>query len=140
MLLRVIALGAWLGIAQGRVQLLLGSTDAAIGYLETAAPLSRRNLRPIVEHHLAEAYLAAGRPAEAAQLLEREVTTMETISFWGPIRYVNAIFMLGQAYEGTGKSKEAAEQYRRILEMYKDGDPRIPLRDEARERLEQLQT
>jgi tetratricopeptide (TPR) repeat protein len=130
---------AWVRIAQGRVSLLQGHTGDAIRNLEAAVPLNRRNLRPIAEHYLAEAYLEAGRPADAVPLLKRQLTNLETIDFWLPVDFAEANFMLGQAYEGTGKTRKAVEQYRRVLEMYENGDPDIPLRDKARQRLEQIQ-
>jgi tetratricopeptide (TPR) repeat protein len=49
-----------------------------------------------------------------------------------------AWFYLGEAYEGKGDATRAAAAYEQLLELWKDGDKDLPLRKEARIRVDRL--
>ena len=58
--------------------------------------------------------------------------------FWAPI-CVEDHYLLGTAYEKSGWTAKAIEQYREFLEIWKDADPGIPSVEDARARLAALE-
>jgi len=49
-----------------------------------------------------------------------------------------AHYLLGTAYEESGWTSKAVEQYQQFLDILKDADPGIEVIDEAEERLARL--
>ena len=48
-------------------------------------------------------------------------------------------YVRGRAYEGKGDTKAALENYRKLLEIWKNGDEDIPERIDALERISALE-
>jgi tetratricopeptide (TPR) repeat protein len=94
-----------------------------------------------MRYALAAAYLGSGKLGEAAEELEALVTDYgEDRIAANPTWAVKTHYLLGQAYEQSGWSRQAAEQYERFLGFWGDGDPGIPAVEDARGRLARLKT
>ena len=87
---------------------------------------------------LAEAYLESGRLGEAVTEFERVLSRYDSNRALCSFRAVKAYYLLGLAYEKSGWSKKAIEQYEEFLEIWKDADPGIPEVEDAKERLAKL--
>jgi TolB-like protein/Tfp pilus assembly protein PilF len=114
----------------GLIDLERGNTRQAIQRLsEAAIPDLRSRGGPSYKAALAEAYLADGRPAEAARQLE---ATLRAEPYRKPLHYE-----LGLALEAAGEPDRAAAEYRRFLDAWRDADPDAPFVTDARARLDQ---
>jgi len=88
---------------------------------------------------LARAYLESGRLGEAVGVFENTLSRYDrTRASYYAIEAVKAHYLLGLAYEKSGWSKKAIEQYEEFLEIWKDADPGIPEVEDAKERLNRL--
>ncbi len=87
---------------------------------------------------LAEAYLNAGRMADAIQRFEdlRSQYTYDRamLGHWS----VKIHYYLGVAYEETGRIDDAVGQYETYLDILKDADPGLPAASDAVHRLTRL--
>jgi tetratricopeptide (TPR) repeat protein len=123
----------------GLVEYGRGNIDEAIELLRTALEAEDQpyfHLRT----HLAEAFIEAGRLGEAVELLEAALSDYGRARAMVPIRAVKAYYWLGLAYEGSGWTAKAIEQYETFLGIWKDADPGIATADDARQRLARLRT
>jgi tetratricopeptide (TPR) repeat protein len=99
-------------------------------------PLDLTHASPFSEEYgrflRAEALLAAGNDAEALRWLENGFTTTpDELLFGAPIA-----LRLGDIYERRGERQKAADEYTRVLRLWKRCDARLrPAVDEARTRL-----
>lgn len=84
------------------------------------------------------AYLATGDVDNAIKTLERDITYLREELFYSPYFHVRSRYVLGLAYEQSGRKDKAAEQYRKFLDIWKDADSGIPEIDDARKRLSAL--
>jgi tetratricopeptide (TPR) repeat protein/tRNA A-37 threonylcarbamoyl transferase component Bud32 len=120
-------------VLEGYGLLSRGEPAAAIpileaSYADASPPLSRERLP---RWWLAEAYLEAGRPADAVPFLR---------SFWIPPVGV-AWYHLGQTYERLGDPATAIAAYAEFLEAWQYADPAVRyLAEDARARIEALET
>jgi tetratricopeptide (TPR) repeat protein/predicted Ser/Thr protein kinase len=87
---------------------------------------------------LAEAYLESGKLGEAVTEFERVLLRYDSNRALCALRAVKTHYLLGLAYERSGWSKKAIEQYEEFLEIWKNADPGIPEVEDAKERLEKL--
>ena len=88
---------------------------------------------------LAGAYLQSGRLGEAVEELEAMTSDYsEDRVAANPIGAVKTHYLLAKAYERSGWSRQAEEQYERFLDFWGDGDPGIPAVEDARESLARL--
>ncbi len=122
----------WAGL--GCIQQAKGDLGAAIGSLEKGVAGNTFTPRHM---HLVLAYLEAKRYADAI----RELEAMESNYFeegrlvqYGPIFY----YYLGTAYELSGSSDKAVQQYETFLDCLKNADTAIPEIGDARQRLSRL--
>ena len=108
--------------SKGNFEAAMANFEKAVGYYE--------------DLEIARAYLAVGRLGEAVTLLEKILSRYDQ----GRISSVavKGYYLLGLAYEKSGWSKKAIEQYEEFLEIWKDADPGIPEVEDAKERLEKL--
>jgi tetratricopeptide (TPR) repeat protein len=92
---------------------------------------------PFMNNSLAEAYIRAGRTdkaiAEYKRLLTFDPSTPDR-------RLINPRYhyYLGILYQDKGMKTEAAAQFRKFLELWKDADPSLKEVQEAEKRLEML--
>lgn len=87
---------------------------------------------------LARAYLGAGRLSEAVTELESLLDRYD--SSWGsdPVRAASMHYYAGRAYEESGWTDRAIDQYETLLLIWENADPGIPMREEAARRLDAL--
>ncbi|MGB2990786.1 MAG: tetratricopeptide repeat protein [Candidatus Zixiibacteriota bacterium] len=112
-----------------------GSTEAALSEFEKLG-----NATPDFWAHftLAEAYLESDRLGEAVAEFEKVLSRYDNNRALCAFRAVKAHYLLGLAYEKSGWSKKAIEQYEEFLEIWKDADPGIPEVEDAKEGLAKL--
>jgi tetratricopeptide (TPR) repeat protein len=87
---------------------------------------------------LGQCYLNEGMLADAVAELEGVLSRYEGERVSAATYAVRAYYLLGLAYEHSGWTDRAAEQYEEFLEIWKDADPGIAEIDDARERLTRL--
>jgi tetratricopeptide (TPR) repeat protein/TolB-like protein/predicted Ser/Thr protein kinase len=84
------------------------------------------------------AYLKAGKLGEAVAMLEKSLSRYDTDRISSVPGAVKNHYDLATAYEKSGWTAKAIEQYREFLEIWKDADPGIPEVEDARQRLAAL--
>jgi tetratricopeptide (TPR) repeat protein len=132
----------------GSIEQARGNVKAAVGHWEKAAGVMRRHWRGSYQYYgvfgarcyLAQAYLESGRPGEAANVLEKALSRYDRFRSGMPIQAVKAYYLLGLAYEKTGRTAKAIEQYEEFLDIWKSADPRIEEIEDARARLARLKS
>jgi len=87
---------------------------------------------------LAQAYLNAGRDEDAIPWLHRVIESPAERTDW-PIYYVRSFYLLGKIQESRGDEASALANYRRFLELWKDGDLDRGQVEEVNEKLRLLQ-
>ncbi len=113
-----------------------GNFEESVANFEKAVQRDQFYL-PFV-YSLGRAYLETGRLGEAVAEFEKALSRYDESRAWNPISAVKAHYLLGSAYEKSGWSKKAIEQYEEFLEIWKDADPGIPEIEDAKERLKKL--
>jgi len=121
----------------GAIELVKGNANSAVAHLER---VQRESPSPgfAVGYRLAEAYLESGKLAEAVELLESMLSRYDEERAFAGFWSVMAHYLLGTAYEESGWTSKAVEQYQQFLDILKDADPGIEVIDEAEERLARL--
>jgi serine/threonine protein kinase/Flp pilus assembly protein TadD len=121
----------------GNIEFAKGDAKTAVTYLEKATKETR--WWPFVDRFfLGRAYLESGRLGESVVHLEKALRSYDEERLNYLIWAVKAYYLLGLAYERSGWSKKAMEQYEEFLEIWKDADPGIPEVEDAKERLQRL--
>jgi tetratricopeptide (TPR) repeat protein len=87
---------------------------------------------------LARAYLEQGKLAESVSAFENLLSRYDRVRTLNAIASVKAHFYLGQAYESSGWTDKAIEQYEIFLDIWKNADEGIEEIEDARERAETL--
>jgi len=111
--------------------------EGALAYFENkdaSGLLSRFYFR----YMLARMYLESGRLAESVEEFESALLRYSRSRALDAIASVKAHYYLGQAYERSGWTDKAIEQYEIFLVIWKDADEGIEEVEDARERLERL--
>lgn len=112
--------------AEGYAILVRGPPEAAVEALEASHPYHFQLQR----WWLANAYEAAGRPADAARLLE---------TFWWDAAASLASYRLGHLYEELGEPEKAREAYADFVAAWSEADPELqPMVEEARQAIARL--
>jgi serine/threonine protein kinase/Flp pilus assembly protein TadD len=124
-------------LACGSLAHVRGNTEQAIRYLTRALETSDQPYLHI-RSQLARSYMDAGRLGEAVELLEAALARYDDVRSLTPIESVKAHYRLGVAYEGSGWTDKAIEQYETFLDIWEDADPDIPVLQDARRRLARL--
>lgn len=88
-----------------------------------------------LQYLLASAYLNAGRLGEAVAELESAISRYDESKATSPIWAVKAHYLLGLAYEKSGWTAQAANEYKTFLNLWQNADDNIPELGEARARL-----
>ena len=127
----------------GELALARGDFPAAIEEFARAQELLPPEMMDVESQHawvwfgLGTAYLESGRPKEALPWFRRIAEShMERIVF--PIQYVRSFYYLGQIHESRGETEQAAENYRRFLDYWQDGDMDRERVEEARRKVSEL--
>jgi len=84
--------------------------------------------------------LGAGHLGEAVATLEKAMNTYGASRAYWPHLSVEGHYWLAQAYEASGWTEKAIEQYETFLDIWKDADPGIEKIDDARARLTHLKS
>ncbi len=126
-------------LEKGNIFRAKGEPDSGVAYLEQALEVAADPYFH-VRCMLGEAYLEAGRLDQAVDMLEQAVSRYDISMALVPILAVKSHYLLGRAYEGSGWTDKAIEQYETFLEIWKDADPGIPSLEDARLRLARLKT
>ena len=123
--------------ARAFIEMARGNADAAIPHFKRA-----QEIDPTPNFHIdirrGQAYLEAGRLAEAVAVMERALSRYDEDRASNPAFSVRTHYFLGRAYEESGWREKAIEQYALLLDTWKDADPGIPVVGETRRRLEAL--
>ncbi len=123
-----------------------GSIASAKGRLGEAIKLFEKSLAsapdPVfyVRARLGEAYLEAGRLEQAVTVMSEALSRYDRLRVGTPVWSVKAHYLLGQAYERSGWTDKAIEEYEEFLEIWKNADPGIPEVENARQRLASLRS
>jgi tetratricopeptide (TPR) repeat protein len=125
----------WLAAAY--IERAKGNTEAALAHLQRVAGESRLPSFA-TRYQIADALLDLGRLGEAVAELEEALSIYDDSRFYATIWSVKAHYLLGTAYERSGWSAKAIEQYEEFLEIWKDADPGIEEIEDARERVARL--
>jgi tetratricopeptide (TPR) repeat protein len=84
--------------------------------------------------------LQAERLEDAVETLEKALSDYSTYRARLPTLSVKVHYLLGLAYEQSGWTRKAIEQYEEFLEIWKDADPGISEIEDARQRLARLKS
>jgi tetratricopeptide (TPR) repeat protein len=95
---------------------------------------TNRGAREVLRYTAARCYIDAGS-AEMAIPVLRAIVDSPTLNPDASPCYPAAYYELGRAYEATGDLRHAIEAYETLLEMWEHGDPDLPMRAHAEERL-----
>jgi tetratricopeptide (TPR) repeat protein/predicted Ser/Thr protein kinase len=126
-------------VVKGNIAYARGDLDEAIacfGKGLEAAPEPYFHIRSM----LGETYLQAGRLDMAVATFEKALQRYDEARALCPVRAVKTQYWLGLAYERSGWTSRAAEQYKIFLDIWKDADPGIPEIEEARQHLARLKS
>jgi tetratricopeptide (TPR) repeat protein/predicted Ser/Thr protein kinase len=122
----------------------VGCIDFEKGDYEASVSAFEKSLEDyqdfLTRYKLGEAYLASGRLGEAVATFEKALSTYNLSRVQAPFFAVMAYYVLGLAYEKSGWTTEAIEQYEEFLDIWKDADPGIPEIEDARQRLARLKS
>jgi serine/threonine protein kinase/Flp pilus assembly protein TadD len=121
----------------GSIELEKGDPEAAVVFLEKS--VEQTNSTDFDSRYLlAKAYLETGELAGAVSQLEGALSRYGHFHFRSVIWTVKAHYLLGMAFERSGWTNKAIEQYEEFLEIWKDADPGIPEVEDAKQRLAKL--
>jgi tetratricopeptide (TPR) repeat protein len=119
----------------GAIAFAQGDVATALDHFEQADNLIPTIPSPFM---LGKAYLEAGMPDEAVAAFTKLSQFERIWRIFGAISTVEYHYYLGTAYEQSGSNEQAIEQYEIFLSLWENADTRIPIMDDARERLSRL--
>ncbi|UCD94733.1 MAG: tetratricopeptide repeat protein [Candidatus Zixiibacteriota bacterium] len=122
-------------IPRAAIEFVRGNFDTAALYFKRADSLDAEFATKIF---LARSHLGAGRLDDAVTSFERALKWYGESHAFVPGLSVLAHYWLGQAYEESGWTKKAVEQYETFLDIWKDADPGIEEIEDAKLRLARL--
>jgi serine/threonine protein kinase/Tfp pilus assembly protein PilF len=125
--------------ASGSIDLARGNAETAVAHLEKADEMTR-SPSFYTRFSLAKAYLESGKLGEAVAVLEKALSRYDMDRASSPISSVKAHYLLGLAYEKSGWTNKAIEQYETFLNIWKNADPGIEEINDAKERLAHLKS
>jgi eukaryotic-like serine/threonine-protein kinase len=104
--------------------------------ISSRAPIFTWRVSPLFI--LGERLVAAGKDAEAIDVLRRAQALYVPMAMWRSWAYPRSLLLLARAYQRTGRVDEARESLDRMLSDWKDAEPDVPLLSEARALRSQL--
>jgi len=123
--------------AMAYVEQSMNNPEGALAYFENLDDLNIIT-RFYFRYVLARMHLESGRLAESVEKFERALLRYSRSRALDAIASVKAHYYLGQAYERSGWTEKAIEQYETFLDIWKDADEGIEEIEDARERVERL--
>ncbi len=114
-----------------------GNFDSAVALYEQ---VYQRDQSSMIMWFLGLYYLRADRVGDAVDMLEGCLHKYDASYLRWPEIYVTTHYWLGQAYERSGWTDKAIEQYETFLDIWKDADEGLPSVDDARTRLARLKS
>jgi tetratricopeptide (TPR) repeat protein len=121
-------------LLKGEVELAQKRYDEAINSFKTAASLGRSN----VSESLGYAFLRSGNLEKAAEKYEEFLKNYRIYGSETLERWILSHYELAKIFEQKGQPEEAIKYYERFLEIWKDGDPDLPVLIDAKRRLAKL--
>jgi len=121
-------------VLKGEVEVAQKRYDEAINSFETAASLGGQ----WVEESLGHALWKSGNPNEAAKKFEQFLKSYRIVGDETLERWILAHYELAKILEQNGQPEEAIKYYERFLEIWKNGDPDLPVLIDAKTRLAKL--
>jgi tetratricopeptide (TPR) repeat protein len=122
---------------RGNVAVATGDVDSALAhYAEAGRPVE--TLPFSIRVGLAEACIQSGRLGEAVSIMEAALSSYDSGRVLSHVCAVRAHYVLGLAYEKSGWSTRAIEEYEEFLEIWRGADPGLAVIEDARERLPRL--
>jgi len=122
--------------AAGCIALAQGNPELALEYL---GRISEEACGFTGQFMLGQAYLKAGRLAEAVAVFEPLLTKLTISPAYHSIWNVKVHYFLGLAYEKSNWRDKAIDQYKTFLNIWRNADPGLPLVDDARARVARLE-
>jgi serine/threonine protein kinase/tetratricopeptide (TPR) repeat protein len=121
--------------ALGRVESAKGNFDAAADFLERAV-----RLNPVfhMRYALGRAYLGAGGLGDAVGEFEKIILRYDEDRIMDTVAAVKVHYFLGKAYEQSGWTRKAIQQYEEFLDIWKEADPGIEEIEDAKARVARL--
>jgi serine/threonine protein kinase len=95
-------------------------------------------IQPFFIYTLAEALFKAGNMPGSQRELEK-ILSLHFGRIGDGDYYAKSFYMLGRVYEQQNQKEKAIRHYRRFLELWKDADPGLPEKGDARARLAGLE-
>ena len=126
-----------------------GSADEAIEFIKKMPPpkvsfnavvtFIRRNL-PFDDDLMARALLKKGEIDKAITDYERITTLNLDIGLDRPLIHPLSCYRLAKLYEETGQNEKAAEQYRKVLDIWENADEGLSQVEDSKQRLVALKS
>jgi tetratricopeptide (TPR) repeat protein len=125
----------------GALALARGDAKEAADLLERGFELPMLSGHPLdVRCAQAQARLASGEPEKAATELESALARYEAWEVGWPLDWARGHYLLARAYEESGRSGRAVEQYEKFLSIWKDADSDLQEVVDARTRVARLRS
>ncbi len=125
-----------IALLKGEIALAGGNAVEAIDSFELSLQLEPRSLRPL--ESVAFAYQSLGKWQESVdkyeEIIAKVVTGREEQEYW-----ILAHYELGKIYMEQGNTQKAKEYFGKFIDIWKDGDPDIPILKEAKAEYAKLQ-
>ncbi|UCE18792.1 MAG: protein kinase [Gemmatimonadota bacterium] len=124
--------------AMGYLESVRGNFESAVTNFENAARDYPHYPDIILCFSLAKAYLLVGRWGESVAEFEKILSKYAAQRLFYSIIAVKTYYFLGLAYERSGWTQKAIEQYETFLDIWKNADPGIEEVEDAKARLAAL--
>jgi tetratricopeptide (TPR) repeat protein/tRNA A-37 threonylcarbamoyl transferase component Bud32 len=122
----------------GSIEQAKGNAEAAVDYLKKAQEAESSGPDLLYSYQLAQLYLDLGKHGRAVAELEQHLTRYTVRMAALPRVSVQMHYLLGLAYEKSGWTDKAIQQYEEFLDIWKDADPGIEEIEDAKTRLARL--
>lgn len=101
-----------------------------LGRIAKAVPVFTWRIAPIFLY--ADRLAAAGRDREAVEAFRQAQAAYVPLSMWRCWAFPRSLYLLARSYERLGRRPEALESVDRLLAIWSDAEPGLPLLEDAR--------
>jgi eukaryotic-like serine/threonine-protein kinase len=120
---------SYLHLLQGEIELVEGHNDKAVGLLSTA---DQEDSTSLTVDALARSYQQAGKTDRAIAEYEALINLRHKAIGWEPEQgWLAAHYALAEDYLASGEPDKASQTLQPLLDLWKDADANLPLRQEA---------